>query len=34
MLSLMLGLGMISRLASGWVSDHIGGVRTLVLARP
>jgi MFS family permease len=31
MLSLMLGLGMVSRLASGWVSDHIGGVRTLVL---
>jgi MFS family permease len=31
MLSLMLGLGMISRLASGWISDHIGGVRTLVL---
>jgi MFS family permease len=31
MLSLMLGLGMISRLGSGWISDHIGGVRTLVL---
>jgi len=31
MLSLMLGLGMVSRLASGWISDHIGGVRTLVL---
>jgi MFS family permease len=31
MLSLMLGFGMVSRLASGWVSDHIGGVRTLVL---
>jgi len=31
MLSLMLGLGVISRLASGWVSDHIGGVRTLLL---
>jgi MFS family permease len=31
MLSLMLGLGVISRLASGWVSDHIGGVKTLLL---
>jgi MFS family permease len=31
MLSLMLGFGMVSRLASGWISDHIGGVRTLVL---
>jgi MFS family permease len=31
MLSLMLGLGVVSRLASGWVSDHIGGVRTLLL---
>ena len=31
MLSLMLGLGVISRLASGWISDHIGGLRTLLL---
>ena len=31
MLALMLGFGVISRLASGWISDHIGGVRTLLL---
>ena len=31
MLSLMLGLGVVSRLASGWISDHIGGLRTLLL---
>ncbi|HEY8047642.1 MAG TPA: MFS transporter [Ramlibacter sp.] len=31
MLSLMLGLGVVSRLVSGWVSDHIGGLRTLLL---
>jgi MFS family permease len=31
MLSLMLGFGVISRLASGWISDRIGGVRTLLL---
>ncbi len=31
MLSLMLGFGVISRLASGWVSDRIGGLRTLML---
>ena len=31
MLSLMLGLGIVSRLASGWVSDRIGGLRTLLL---
>jgi MFS family permease len=31
MLSLMLGFGIVSRLASGWVADHIGGVRTLLL---
>lgn len=31
MLSLMLGLGIVSRLVSGWVSDHIGGLRTLWL---
>lgn len=31
MLALMLGLGIVSRLASGWVSDRIGGLRTLLL---
>ena len=31
MLSLMLGLGVVSRLASGVISDHIGGLRTLLL---
>jgi len=31
MLSLMLGFGIVSRLASGWISDHIGGLRTLIL---
>jgi MFS family permease len=31
MLSLMLGFGVISRLASGWISDRIGGLRTLLL---
>ena len=31
MLSLMLGLGVVSRLASGWIADHIGGAGTLVL---
>jgi MFS family permease len=31
MLSLMLGLGIISRVASGFVADRIGGVRTLIL---
>ena len=31
MLSVMLGFGVVSRLASGWICDHIGGVRTLVL---
>lgn len=31
MLSLMLGTGVISRLASGWICDRIGGVRTLLL---
>lgn len=31
MLSLMLGLGIISRLFSGWVCDRIGGLRTLLL---
>lgn len=31
MLSVMLGCGVISRLVSGWISDHIGGARTLLL---
>jgi MFS family permease len=31
MLSLMLGMGIISRLVSGWMSDHIGGLRTLLV---
>jgi MFS family permease len=31
MLSLMLGFGIVSRLASGWISDHVGGLRTLLL---
>jgi len=31
MLSLMLGFGIVSRLTSGWISDRIGGLRTLLL---
>jgi MFS family permease len=31
MLSLMLSMGILSRLISGWISDHIGGLRTLLL---
>jgi MFS family permease len=31
MLSVMLTCGIVSRLAFGWVSDHIGGLRTLLL---
>jgi MFS family permease len=31
MLSLMLGFGIVSRLASGWICDHIGGRLTLLL---
>jgi len=31
MLSLMLGCGIISRLASGFVADRIGGLRTLIV---
>jgi MFS family permease len=31
MLSVMLGLGVVSRLASGWIADRIGGIRTLLL---
>ncbi|MEZ5851498.1 MAG: MFS transporter [Hyphomicrobiaceae bacterium] len=32
MLSLMLGLGIISRLASGFIADRIGGLKTLLLS--
>ncbi|NVO04970.1 MAG: MFS transporter [Rhodoferax sp.] len=31
MLSLMLGAGIVSRLVSGWISDHLGGLRTLLI---
>jgi MFS family permease len=31
MLSVMLAAGIVSRLVSGWISDHIGGLRTLML---
>jgi len=31
MLSLMLGFGIVSRVATGWIADHIGGLRTLLL---
>jgi MFS family permease len=31
MLSVMLAGGVVSRLASGWILDHIGGLRTLLL---
>src|SRR5262249_9157226 len=31
MLSLMLGFGIVSRIASGFVADSIGGLRTLLL---
>ena len=31
MLSLMLGFGVVSRLASGFIADRIGGMRTLIL---
>ena len=31
MLSVMLGFGVVSRLASGWICDHIGGLRTLAV---
>jgi len=30
-LSIMLGFGIVSRLASGWIVDRIGGLRTLLL---
>ena len=31
MLLLMLASGIVSRLVSGWICDHIGGIRTLLL---
>jgi MFS family permease len=31
MLSLMLGAGVVSRLLSGWLSDHLGGLLTLLM---
>ena len=31
MLALMLACGIVSRLVSGWICDHIGGLRTLLL---
>ncbi|KAA2235227.1 MFS transporter [Salinarimonas soli] len=31
MLSLMLGCGIVSRIASGWIADRIGGLSTLLL---
>jgi len=31
MLSLMMGFGIVSRLASGWIMDRIGGLKTLLL---
>ncbi len=31
MLSLMLGCGIISRMASGWIADRIGALRTMLL---
>jgi MFS family permease len=31
MLSIMLASGFVSRLASGWICDHLGGLRTLLL---
>src|SRR5256714_11226773 len=31
MLAMMLGFGIVSRLASGWICDRIGGLRTLLL---
>jgi MFS family permease len=31
MLSLMLGFGVVSRIASGWLADRVGGVMTLLI---
>ena len=30
-LALMLGFGIVSRISSGWISDKIGGIKTLIL---
>ena len=32
MLSLMLGCGVISRLGFGWISDRLGGLRTIIIS--
>src|SRR5258708_22913166 len=31
MLALMIGVAIVTRLASGWIADRIGGLRTLLL---
>ena len=31
MLALMLGFGVVSRMVSGWISDRVGGLKTLLL---
>ncbi|MBM3648729.1 MAG: MFS transporter [Alphaproteobacteria bacterium] len=31
MLSLMLGFGVVSRIASGWIADKVGGITTLLI---
>ena len=31
MLSLMLGFGIVSRIASGWLADRVGGAKTLLI---
>ena len=31
MLSVMLGFGVVSRLGFGWLSDHIGGLKTVII---
>ena len=31
MLAMMLGFGIVSRLISGWFSDHVGGIKTLLV---
>lgn len=32
MLSVMLGFGVLSRLGFGWISDHLGGLRTILIS--
>ena len=34
MLTLMFGFGIVSRLATGWIADRIGGLYTLLLGSP